>query len=466
MLMARWILFLSFVIVLALDGARSYYARIGYARPTELWQPDPAVYADLRWPPGSDVQPGQPLGARVFAQRCAVCHGPDGRGNGPAAPSLIPRPRDFSLGLFKYKSTLRNDPPTDEDLRRVVTDGLPASAMAAFGDLLNEDEIDAVVAEVKRMARLPDAPPTRITVPPPPTDPDSPARGRDLYARLGCAGCHGADGRKTGHLQDAKGYPVPIRDLTAPWTFPGGSDAEDIWMVLTTGLAGSSMPSYADAATASERWDLVHYLQSIARVPPWQPGGRLEGPGQSPDLLKRGEYLVHAQMCGLCHTQINRTGIYRDDRYLAGGMRVGAYPHAQFVSANLTSDATTGLGRRTEEQIMEVFRSGRTPDRVLNLWGMPWFYLHYLNSDDARAIARFLKSQPPIRNEIPPPLRYGVVETVAAKIVSPLPAANPTVITFGAGNFARDARQVQRPARLLIGAQWLALALGAARSSS
>ena len=62
---------------------------------------------------------------------------------------------------------------------------------------------------------------------------------------------------------------------------------------------------------------------------------------------------MHAEMCGLCHTQIDRTGIYRDDRYLAGGMRVVAYPHAVFVSRNLTSDTETGLGRRTEEQIME-----------------------------------------------------------------------------------------------------------------
>jgi hypothetical protein len=34
---------------------------------------------------------------------------------------MIPRPRDFTLALFKYKSTIRNDPPTDEDLRRVVS---------------------------------------------------------------------------------------------------------------------------------------------------------------------------------------------------------------------------------------------------------------------------------------------------------------------------------------------------------
>jgi hypothetical protein len=69
------------------------------------YRPDPALYADLTWPPGADVDPGTPLGSRIFAQHCAVRHGPDGRGNGPAAPSMFPRPRDFSIGKFKYKST-------------------------------------------------------------------------------------------------------------------------------------------------------------------------------------------------------------------------------------------------------------------------------------------------------------------------------------------------------------------------
>jgi len=448
------------VVVLALDAGRSFYARKAYALPSERWQPDASVYADITWPPGSDVSPDRPLGQRIFARRCAICHGPDGRGNGPAAPSLIPRPRDFTLGLFKYKSTPRNSPPTDADLTHVVTNGLAASAMPAFGDLLNEPEITAVVGWVKQVARL-EAPPPPIAVPNPPGDAQSPERGRALYAQLGCVGCHGADGRKTGYIQDAKGYPTLIRDLTAPWTFRGGSAPEQIWMRLTTGLAGSSMPSYADGASAAERWDLVHYLQSIARVAPWQPGGELDGPGHNRDLLKRGEYIVHAEMCGLCHTQINRTGIYREDRYLAGGMRVGAYPHATFVSYNLTSDARTGLGSWSEDQIIEVFRSGRAPDRVLNFWGMPWFYPHFFTDDDARAVARFLKSQPPITNEIPPPVRYGVVETVASKLMRPLPAANPTVLTYADGNFARGARSGQGPLQMLVVAQWISLGAGA-----
>src|SRR5204863_4129076 len=91
--------------LLALDAARSVYARVGYAEPKTMFDPDPKVYARIAWPPGADARPDAPAGARLFAQHCSQCHGPDGRGNGPAAPSMIPRPRDFTLGEFKYKTT-------------------------------------------------------------------------------------------------------------------------------------------------------------------------------------------------------------------------------------------------------------------------------------------------------------------------------------------------------------------------
>jgi len=115
-------------LLLVLDLGRSINARIGYATPVSVWQAGPAGYADLTWPPGADLSANAPVGARVYAQRCAVCHGPDGRGNGPAAPSLIPRPRDFTSELFKYKSTPYGQPPSDNDLRKVIANGLPDSA--------------------------------------------------------------------------------------------------------------------------------------------------------------------------------------------------------------------------------------------------------------------------------------------------------------------------------------------------
>src|SRR5262249_461475 len=126
-------------------------------------------------------------------------------------------------------------------------------------------------------------------------------RGKAAYLRLGCESCHGVNGRLWKTFEDSKGYPVRSRDLTAPWTFRGGSSLDQMWLRLPPGVG--VMPSYEAASTAEERWDLVNYLVSIARVAPWDSGGRLDGPGQSQDLLARGDYLVHAEMCGLCHTQ-------------------------------------------------------------------------------------------------------------------------------------------------------------------
>jgi mono/diheme cytochrome c family protein len=160
---------------------------------------------------------------------------------------------------------------------------------------------------------------------------------------------------------------------------------------------------------------------------------------------------------------INRTGIYHgDDAYLAGGMRVEAYPHGVFVTRNLTSDPETGLGQWTEASVATALRTGRAPDRVLNFWGMPWTYLHQLTDDDAQAVARYLKTLPPVRNDIPPALRFGVVETIAAKLVRPLPAANPTVLTYAEGNFGSTAGPAwrHRPQQALILAQWIVAAAG------
>ena len=330
----RWLLssrrrvaLIAIAVLVVLDLGRSLVARDGYAQPVERWQPDARAYADLAWPPGTKLPAAAPLGARIYAQHCAVCHGPDGRGNGPAAPSLVPRPRDFTLGQFKYKTTPIGEAPSDADLIKIIADGLPASSMPYWRDLLSEDENRSLVDYIKSFSTAFDkSPPTKLAIPArvAPSE-TSIARGRKAYEERGCIGCHGPDGHGGLWLKDAKGYPVISRDLTAPWTFRGGSAAEQIWLRINNGLAPGPMPPLPQEATQLERWDIVNYVLSLARTPPWEPGGKFGGPGFNADPIRRGEYLVHAQVCGLCHTMINATGIYRaDDRYLAGGMRIGA----------------------------------------------------------------------------------------------------------------------------------------------
>jgi mono/diheme cytochrome c family protein len=319
------IILVSAALLLALDAGRSIWTRLAFAVPSSEYRPDPAQYADLPWPPGANLGQHVSLGAKVFAQRCAVCHGPDGEGNGPAAPSMFPRPRDFSSGVFKYKTTAAGEPPTDDDLLRTIRDGLPASAMPYFAGLLSAEELTAVVDQVKSFSAAFSRPGRAIEIPASvPSSPQSATRGKELFVSQGCSGCHGDDGHGGQALDDGSGHRVFSRDLTAPWAFRGGSQAMDIWLRLTTGIKPGPMPAYADVLSADARWDLANFVVSLARTPPWEDGGSFGGAGFAADPSQRGDYLTRWEMCGLCHTQIDRSGIYDvDGADLAGGMRLG-----------------------------------------------------------------------------------------------------------------------------------------------
>ncbi len=56
----RGVVLVTLGVLLLLDAGRSAHARIGYAQPVQTWQPDPAVYADLAWPPGADLPASTP----------------------------------------------------------------------------------------------------------------------------------------------------------------------------------------------------------------------------------------------------------------------------------------------------------------------------------------------------------------------------------------------------------------------
>lgn len=99
--------------------------------------------------PVSFSETGETTG--LFRKHCAHCHGISGDGSGTTAQSLNPYPRDFRLGKFKYKSTPLGKRPTDADLKRVLTHGVPGTAMLSFRTLPEED-IDALVDYVKYLS--------------------------------------------------------------------------------------------------------------------------------------------------------------------------------------------------------------------------------------------------------------------------------------------------------------------------
>ena len=99
-------------------------------------------------PVGSDEQ-GNVRG--LYREHCAHCHGITGDGNGPTASFLNPYPRDYRPGKFKFKSTPVGFKPTHDDLKKIVIEGIPGTAMPSF-KLLPDLEVEALVHYVKYLA--------------------------------------------------------------------------------------------------------------------------------------------------------------------------------------------------------------------------------------------------------------------------------------------------------------------------
>jgi len=67
-------------------------------------------------------------GTKVYANNCAICHGPSGAGDGAAGAALNPPPRNFIEGKWKKGGD-------SIGLYQVVKDGITGTSMASFGHL-------------------------------------------------------------------------------------------------------------------------------------------------------------------------------------------------------------------------------------------------------------------------------------------------------------------------------------------
>lgn len=209
------------------------------------------------------------LGERVYIQSCAACHGIGGDGKGPEAYRLATKPRDFTSGLYKFRSTPSGLLPLDDDIVRTIQQGVRGTSMLAQRHL-SEQEILSVTQYLKTFSRRfqDEKPGPAVKIPPlPPLTAELIAAGRAKFEEAGCAECHGPDGRGNGpsakDLKDNSGNLILPSDLTLK-PFKSGQRPEDFYRTIATGLNGTPMPSYEGALSAEEEWALVGYIFSIA----------------------------------------------------------------------------------------------------------------------------------------------------------------------------------------------------------
>jgi cytochrome c oxidase cbb3-type subunit 2 len=243
---------------------RRFYRALGTL--TILWiGAQPWVAAER---PAQDLAAGK----AAYEQSCARCHGATGAGDGVDAKRFYPRPRDLTMGVYKFRSTASGTPPTDEDLFETITRGLPGSNMPDWQHLPEETRWH-LVDYLKSLS-----PVFAQTAPEPVAVADDPgpkradlAKGQALYTQLGCASCHGAAGRANGMsaatLVDDWGKPIRPANLTQGWSYRGWPTPRDVMLRVLTGIDGAGMPSYTGAVSPDDAWHLAYYVASLQEPP-------------------------------------------------------------------------------------------------------------------------------------------------------------------------------------------------------
>lgn len=224
-------------------------------------------------------------GKVVYERACVMCHGDEGKGDGAAGWFIgrysSPHPRDFTTESFKFRSTVSGELPTDQDLFRTVTQGVPGYMPSFIG--LSEEERWAVIAYVKSFnSMFNEEKPTPLSIPDLPFSSSEVRieRGRKLYVKYSCDSCHGVNGYGDGpesikgNLKDSRGLPISAGNLSDRASMKNGAAPRDLYRSLMTGLDGTPMPSFADSLQGKEEeaWDLVYYILSLSSergLRPW-----------------------------------------------------------------------------------------------------------------------------------------------------------------------------------------------------
>jgi len=160
--------------------------------------------------------------------------------------------------------------------------------------------------------------------------------------------------------------------------------------------------------------------------------GMIAVSAKADDLLARGAELVrHVAVCGQCHTSLTPEGTP-----IAGLELAGAAPKTVAVGTiaapNLTPDLETGIGSWSEQDIVKALRTGLRPDGTIIGPPMPIAYYRKLSDTDALAIAKYLKSIPPVRHLVPKSVYKGPLPTSYGGPVDGVTAPSPSdIVAYG-----------------------------------
>jgi len=239
-----------------------------------------ATFSELPLPPKPEVTPQLiAQGKALYEQNCVACHGIKGDGKGDAAAFLLPKPRNFVQANYRLRSTPPNHLPTDADLFREVSLGMPGTPMPPWRVNLADNDRWAIVEYLKtfspRFASTNEDHTGVVDLGTAPARNDgSVAEGKAFFAKLACISCHGpnghGDGTSAATLVDDSQTKIRPRDVSRPTAFKSGYSTREIVRAILTGFNGTQMAGFAGTISNQDAWKIAYYVETFAK--PSAPG--------------------------------------------------------------------------------------------------------------------------------------------------------------------------------------------------
>lgn len=243
------------------------------------------------------------LGYQVYDRYCTQCHGVNGDGNGPAAGSLNPKPRNYTKGVYKFTSTPYGSKPRHSDLVLTIKRGVTGTSMPSFdrfskeeleavtdyvlalthrgeleqelaniaydeGELLPEEDMQDVVDTILEPWREAADQLVMPATPMPPMTEATVRAGHEAFLGKACNRCHGKFGRggSMGGVEvglDAWGNKAAAADLSSGM-FHGGDRPIDIYRRIYSGINGTPMPAFETVFRDDPDaiWHMVHFIKA------------------------------------------------------------------------------------------------------------------------------------------------------------------------------------------------------------
>ncbi len=237
-------------------------------------------------------------GRVAYLQNCRACHGDNGDGKGPAALAMRPPPRNFTQGSFKFAGVLDQKLPRDEDLVRIVRQGLHGTGM--LGWEVPDQKLLEIIQYIKTLSpkwQEDDAVGVAVTIAPDPWKEakreEAVARGKVLYHGFAqCLGCHPGyatkqeiydagkatlgsgttDFRDHMYLPEIKDSEYGVKILPPDFLFNElrsvnrDTELPDLYRILVAGVTGAAMPAWNPMTLPNKEadiWALAYYVRSL-----------------------------------------------------------------------------------------------------------------------------------------------------------------------------------------------------------